>query len=210
VTVLGDATKAYVASFQADAGGAVCTQATVIDTAPGTISASIPLAVGADNSAATGCSSARFRVFASVTQGGAGSNFKVFVSQCDAGSVAVIDTFASSTGTNQHPADVLEANIPLALGSLPATQVSISAASHSSTNTTYTYTLLSGPDLQTGQTIVVNGMSDAGNNGNFVISSVTPATFTVTNTTGVTTSAAQSGSGSVVPTQNPVFVTAAP
>jgi len=210
VTVLGDGTRAYVASFQADAGGAVCTQATVINTAQDTVSTIIPLAVGADDSASTGCGSARFRVFASATPGGSGSNFKVFVSQCDAGSVAVIDTFVSNTGTNHHPADVLEANIPATPGSFAATQVSIASASQTSSSTAYTYTLLNGPGLQVGETIVVTGMSDAANNGSFVISSVTGTTFTVANSAGVTSSAAQSGSGSVVPTQNPVFVTAAP
>jgi hypothetical protein len=53
-------------------------------------------------------------------------------------------------------------------------------------------------------------MTDAGNNGSFVISSATGTTFTVANPGGVTTSAAQSGTGSVVLPQNPVFVAAAP
>ena len=72
--------------------------------------------------AQTGCDIARFRTFATASGGGANSNFKVYVSQCDAGSVAVIDTFASNTGTNQHPADVLEGNVPAPLGSFSPSQ----------------------------------------------------------------------------------------
>lgn len=210
VTVLGDGTKAYVASFQADSGGSVCAQATVINSDAGTVSSVIPLAVGPNNTAQTGCGSARFRVFASATFGGAGSNFRVYVSQCDAGSIAVIDAFASNTGTNQHPADVLEANIPTQPSSLAASQVGVSAASQSGASTTYSYTLLSGPALQVGEAIVITQMTDAGNNGQFVISGLTGTTFTVSNPVGVTTSAAQNGTGSVVLSQNPVFVAASP
>ena len=111
VTVLGDGTRAYVASFQADPGGAVCTQATVINALTGAVSSVIPLSQSTDMSTQTGCSSMRFRVFAATSGGGANSNFKVYVSQCDAGSVAVIDTFSSSAGTNPHPADVLGATL---------------------------------------------------------------------------------------------------
>lgn len=210
VTVLGDGTRAYVASFQADPGGAVCAQATVINAGTGLVSSTIPLSVAADNSALTQCGSARFRVSASVTPNASASSTKVFISQCDAGAVAVIDTFASNTGTNQHPPDFLEANIPISLASSPGSEIGISAASQSSGATTYTYTLLSGPALQVGDAIVVSGMNDAGNNGSFVISGMTATTFTVANPMGVTTSAAQGGNGSVVPAQNPVFVAAAP
>jgi DNA-binding beta-propeller fold protein YncE len=111
VTVLHDGNRAYVASFQADPSGAVCTQATVINTLTGAVSSVIPLSQSTDMSAQTGCNSARFRVFAAASGGGANSNFKVYVSQCDAGSVAVIETFSSSTGANQHPADVLGATL---------------------------------------------------------------------------------------------------
>jgi YVTN family beta-propeller protein len=125
VTVLGDGNRAYVASFQADPSGAVCTQATVINALTGAVSSVIPLSQSTDMSSQTGCSSARFRVFAATSGGGANSNFKVYVSQCDAGSVAVIDTFSSSTGTNQHPADVLGATLsaPLSGFAPPSGQV---------------------------------------------------------------------------------------
>jgi len=118
VTVIGDGRRAYVSSFQADPN-IVCTQATVIASGTGTVSSVIPLAQGPNLSAQTGCGSARFRTFATSSSGGANSNFKVYVSQCDAGSVAVIDTFASSTGTNPHPADVMEGNVPAPLSSFP-------------------------------------------------------------------------------------------
>lgn len=111
VNVLGDGSRAYVASFQSDASGAVCTQATVINTGTGLVSAVIPLSQSTDMSSQTGCSSTRFRVFVTSSVGAANSNFKVYVSQCDAGSVAVIDTFASNTSTDQHLADVLGATV---------------------------------------------------------------------------------------------------
>jgi YVTN family beta-propeller protein len=118
VTVIGDGSRAYVSSSQADAN-TVCTQATVIASGTGTVSSVIPLSQGPNASIQTGCASARFRTFATSSSGGANSNFKVYVSQCDAGSVAVIDTFASSTGTNPHPADVMEGSVLAPLSSFP-------------------------------------------------------------------------------------------
>jgi hypothetical protein len=206
VTVIGDGSKAYVSSAQADAN-TVCTQATVINVGPGAVSTVIPLAQVPNLSAQTGCGSARFRTFATSSSGAANTNFKVYVSQCDAGSVAVIDTFASSTGTHPHPADVMEGDVSAPLSNFPATHISLAAASQASGVTTYTFALLSGPALQVGDTILISGMSDPGNNGNFVISSLPSAnTFTVINPGGVTTTAGQSGTGSILPPQNPVFV----
>lgn len=211
VTVLGNGTRAYVASFQADPSGAVCTQATVINSLTGAMTSVIPLSQSTDMSAQTGCSSARFRVFVATSAGGSNSNFKVYVSQCDAGSLAVIDTFSSNTGSNQHPADVLGATIAAPVSSFSATQVGISGAAQSAAGTTYTYTPLSGPALQAGETIAITGMTDAANNGNFVISGTpTATTFTVTNPSGVSTTTAQAGTGLFVPMQNPVFVVAGP
>src|SRR5437773_466515 len=48
-----------------------------------------------------------------------------------------------------------------------ATSVGITVASQSGSNTTYTYALTSGPALQVGKSIVITGMSNAGNNGTF-------------------------------------------
>jgi YVTN family beta-propeller protein len=95
VTVLGDGSRAYVASYQLSAG-TVCTQLSVIDTGSETVSKTISLSQVSDNSAETGCGTVGFRVFAAASGGGANSNFKVYVSQCDAGNVAVVNTYPSN------------------------------------------------------------------------------------------------------------------
>jgi YVTN family beta-propeller protein len=118
VTVLGDGSRAYVASYQADANGTVCAQASVIDPGTTTVTKTIALPQSS-NVVQTGCSSARFRVFAATSGGGNNSPFKVYVSQCDAGSVSVIDTFPSNTGPDPHPADVLMATVPSPVSSFP-------------------------------------------------------------------------------------------
>jgi hypothetical protein len=100
VTVLGDGSRAYVASYQIS-GGAVCTQLSVIDTGSGTLTKTIPLSVASDTSAQTGCGTVGFRAFAASSGGGTNSRFKVYVAQCDAGSVAVVDTYP----TNGNPQD---------------------------------------------------------------------------------------------------------
>jgi YVTN family beta-propeller protein len=118
VTVLGDGSRAYVASYQADSNGTVCAQASVID--PGTSSVTKTIALPQSSSVVqTGCASARFRVFAAASGGGNNSPFKVYVSQCDGGSVSVIDTFPSNTGPDPHPADVLMATVPSPVSSFP-------------------------------------------------------------------------------------------
>ena len=75
--------------------------------------------------------------------------------------------------------------------------VNITAALQSGTNTTYTYTLISGPALRPGMKIVVAGMADAGNNGTFTLAAANAGTFTVGNSVG-TTASSQSGTGAVV------------
>lgn len=208
VDVLVNGSKAYVASYQADASGMVCTQATVLGFSAGLQTKSIPLATATQSSSASGCASARFRVFATSAAGSANSNLKVYISQCDAGSVAVIDTFASSNGTNPHPADVLEANMPAPLSSLPATQVSITGASITSANITYTYSTASGNGLQLGNTITL-AMSDTNYSGPFPILNLTPTTFTVPNPLpNGSPSAALTGTGTAVLSQNPLFAAA--
>jgi hypothetical protein len=94
VTVLGDGSRAYVSSYQLNAA-TVCTQLSVIETGSGTVSKSIPLSQVNDNSAQTGCGTVGFRVFAAASEGGANSNFKVYVAQCDAGNVAVVKAYPS-------------------------------------------------------------------------------------------------------------------
>jgi YVTN family beta-propeller protein len=115
VTVLGDGSRAYVASYQLDSG-TVCTQVSVIDTGTGTVSTTIPLSQSTDASAQTGCGLARFRVFTTSSGGGTNTRFKVYVSQCDAGSTAVIYAFQSGS----NPADTFNnIAIPAPLSSFP-------------------------------------------------------------------------------------------
>jgi hypothetical protein len=142
--------------------------------------------------------------------GGSTSAFKVYVSQCDAGSIAVIDTSAVSTGSNPHPADVYTASLAAPLSSFPTLQASISTVTVASGGTTYTYSPAN-LVLRPGMKIYITGMADSGNDGYFDIASVdsVASTFAVANPSGVA-AAAQGGSGLVLPAQNPVFLVAGP
>lgn len=217
VTVLGDGSRAYVASYQND-GTQICTQATVVDTGTGLVTKTIPLSQTALSPAVltqTNCDLARFRVFAASSTGGANSNFKVYVSQCDAGTVGIIDAFALGSGPNPHPADWFSGWVPAVVSSFPSSQVSISAVSAPQVKScpaaapaavTYNYSLLSGPVLQPGMTVYVTGMKNSANDGAFPITAATSSTFTVNNSCPAVDSSAQSGNGSVIPPQNPVFL----
>jgi hypothetical protein len=66
--------------------------------------------------------------------------------------------------------------------------VSITAATQSGSNTTYTYTLTAGAALLAPQEMITTGMTNAKNNGVFLISSLGSGTFTVANASGVTES----------------------
>src|SRR5207247_11369044 len=59
------------------------------------------------------------------------------------------------------------------------TVVNITAASQNVSNTTYSYTLASGPGLQAGKGIAIAGIANAGNNGTFLITASDGGTFTV-------------------------------
>jgi DNA-binding beta-propeller fold protein YncE len=233
VTGIGDGSRAYVASYQiakCQPGNYDCvnTQVAVISVGNSTVSKIIPVASGVpiDLANQNGCGAlaptpaawtpadgARFRLFATASGGGSTSNFKIYVAQCDAQNVAVIDTFPA----NSNPADTFAGvAIPSPLSAFPGVQVGISAAAQSSTTTTYSYTQSSAnPNLQVGQSIFITGMSDAGNNGTFTISGGNlvagpgSGTFTVTNPSGVT-NGTQSGTGAVLLRQNPVFLVAGP
>lgn len=74
------------------------------------------------------------------------------------------------------------------------TLITISAASQSGSTTTYTYTLVSGPDVVGGIILTITGMADSGNNGVFTVNTGGGGTFAVTNPSGVTR-AAQTGTG---------------
>jgi YVTN family beta-propeller protein len=211
VTVLGDGSKAYVASYQLGAG-TVCTQVSVINTGTGTITTTIPLSQSADMSPQNGCAAARFRVFATSSGGGTNTRFKVLVSQCDAGNVAVIYAFPSGSSSADTYVGMA---VPAPVSSYPSQLVNISAATQTAASgsspatTTYIYTMASGTGLLPGTHISITGMTDTVNDGNFGISAVSGGTFTVVNPSGVSASN-QNGSGLSVPFQNPVFLVASP
>jgi YVTN family beta-propeller protein len=75
--------------------------------------------------------------------------------------------------------------------------VSITAASQSGSTTSYSYRVSSGPALRPGMTVVVTGMSDAGNNGTFTLTAAGSGLFSVTNSAGATASS-QSGTGNTI------------
>src|SRR5262249_5728657 len=99
----------------------------------------------------TPASGARFRLSTTSSGGGSTSNFKVYVAQCDAQNVAVIDAFPA----NGNPADTFAGvTVPAPLSAFPGEQASISAASQTAATsntpatTTFSYTLTSGTGLQ--------------------------------------------------------------
>ena len=226
ITVLGDESRAYVASYQlytASGVTSVCTQADVIDNGTRRVTKTIPLFQAADNSSQTGCSAARFRVFIAASGGGANTPFKVFVSQCDAGSIGDIYTAASTTGppTDQHPADVLMAALPAPVSSTSSGQISVSDVSLANFTTTYTFSPMTPTNLQAGSIVVITGLQNVviggvtySPNGLFAISSVTGNTFTVSspNKLGTQTGSesGQTGNGTVLAVGNPVFLVPGP
>jgi hypothetical protein len=220
ITVLADQSRAYVASYQlytASGVTSVCTQADVIDNGTGLVTKTIPLFQAVDNSSQTGCSSARFRVFIAASGGSTDTPFKVFVSQCDAGSIADIYTAASTTGPNPHPEDVVMAALPAPVSSTSSGQISISDASLANFSTTYTFSPITPTNLQVGSVVVITGLGNVvvkgvtySVNGVFAVSSVSGNTFTVSspnnlgsNTASVT---GQNGNGTALSVGNPVFV----
>jgi len=106
----------------------------------------------------------------------------------DDGAVHVINT-ATQLDTQQIALTFPQSSLCIGPGN-PATQVetslTITGASQSGSSTTYSYTSLSGPALQTGETIIVRGLTDLTNNGTFTIASMGSGTFTVVNANGVT------------------------
>ena len=102
------------------------------------------------------------------------------------------DAYAVWTGVNFRSDQFAQATLE-AIASYRST-VSITGASQSGTQTTYAYSLSEGESLITPQDMLITGMSDAGNNGAFLITSLGPGTFTVTNSNGVTRSG-ETGTG---------------
>lgn len=239
IAVLPDGSRAYVASYQlcidpvTQKSTSISAGVTVFSTTGNTITTTIDLgSVDVDIADPTGCDPnpnaplrippARFRL--SVVAAADGT--KVYVSGCDGfgnppaltnppldlGSTAIIRTTPDrSTGS---PADSLVLNLPApASGFLPST-VNISAVSQSGSNTTYTYTPITGPPLQVGMSILVTSIvtpqpAPTADDGTFTITAIAPAAFTVVNPSGVAASA-QSGMGTVPSPQNPVFILAGP
>lgn len=119
----------------------------------------------------------------------------LFVGASD-GTVHVINT-ATFADTGQVTFPFPQNSLCVGPGA-PATQVEttlvITDASQSGPATTYTYNSLSGPALNPGETIVISGMSNSGNNGTFTISTLGSGTFTVNNGNGVSTSG-ENGTG---------------
>lgn len=234
VTGIGDGSRAYVASYQLatctdfllNPFPCVNTQVEVINAGSNTISKVVPTSAGVpvDLTNATDCGpqtgppaavpwtpgNARFRAFVAASGGGSTTNFKVYVSQCDAGSVAVIDTFADNLASPPHPADTYSVSLTAPLSSFPPLQASVSGATIASGATTYTYTPAN-LGLQAGMQVFITGMADAGNNGYFVITAVDKlaGALTVANPAGVPASG-QNGSGTVLPPQNPIYLVAGP
>jgi len=224
VTVLGDGSRAYVASYQTG-NNLICAQVTVVNTAADTVSKTIPLFVTGDNAAQSNCDLARFRVFAASSLGASSSLFKVYISQCDAGTVAIVDTTALSIGPSTHPADSVAGWLAPPVSTFQSSQISVNSAtqtaatSTSSATTTFTYSILSGPAPSLGGTIYIAGLSESRDNGAFLITAVGPGSFTAANPAceaAASTSSpcidvtGQNGPGSVFPPQNPVFLVPAP
>jgi hypothetical protein len=106
----------------------------------------------------------------------------------DDGAVHVINT-ATQLDTQQIALTFPQSSLCIGPGN-PATQVetllTITDASQSGSSTTYSYASLTGPALQTGETIIIRGLTDLTNNGTFTITSMGSGTFTVVNANGVT------------------------
>jgi WD40 repeat protein len=123
----------------------------------------------------------------------------------DDGTVHVIDT-ASGLDTQQvtfpFPTNELcfgPGNPPT---QVPLSQVRITAVSQSGSNTAYSYSLISGPALNIGQSITIAGLTNGPDNGTYTITALGTdgsgnPTFTVASSLGVSASN-QSGLG-VVP-----------
>lgn len=208
VAALPDGSRIYVASVVASSGS-VTSLVTVINASDGSIRSTIPLGpVPIDSVNPTGCGTpnpsfsqlfARFRVSIAASE----DSSRVYLANCDAGNTSIIRTFD----------DTQVLNLPAPLSDFPpaTTTVQITAASQSGSNTTNTYSLVSGPALRVGTSIAITGMGDTANNGIFTIVAVGTGTFTVANGSGVTANG-QSGIGTVTtpPPQNPVFVLSGP
>ena len=183
-----DGSQAYVATAAAS-GGFVASAVTVFETATLALGATIPLTTVPQSCVA----GTPFELYTAASADGT----RVYVGNCDAGNTAIINTSTTAVVTSL--------SAPLSAAQ-PAT-LRISAATQSGSNTTYSYTLLSGPALRVGMTVVVQNMGDSADDGTFIVAALGEGTFTVVNSLGVTATG-QSGNGSALTPQQPVFVMA--
>lgn len=190
VAVVPDGSQAYVASA-AVSGGAVTSSVAVIETATLALKTTIPLTTVPQSCVAD----TPFELYTAASADGK----RVYVGNCDAGNTAILQT---ST-------DTVVTNLPAPLSAAPPSTLRISAATQNGADTTYSYTLVSGPALRIGMTVVVQNMGNSVNDGTFIVAAVGEGTFTAVNSLGVTATG-QSGVGSGLTPQNPVFVVAGP
>jgi YVTN family beta-propeller protein len=189
VTALPDGTRAYISSAAVSSGN-VTSRVTVINALDGSVKTTIPLGI-----AAQVCASNPSELYIVA----AADSSRVYVGNCDAGNVAIV----------QPLNDTLLMQMPAPVSSSQPSTVDITAASQNGLNTTYTYTLISGPPLRVGMSIAIASMGNSGNDGTFTITAVSAGKFSVLNASGVSASS-QNASGTAVTPQNPVFVVAGP
>jgi len=182
--------QAYVASA-AVSGGMVAASVTVIETASLTLKTTIPLTTVPQSCVAN----TPFELYTAASADGT----RVYVGNCDAGNTAIINTASAAVVTS----------LPAPLSAAPPATLGISAATQNGSNTTYSYTLVSGPALRVGMTVVVQNMGNSVNDGTFIVAGMGAGTFTVQNSLGVS-EAGQNGNGSGLTPQQPVFVAAGP
>ena len=132
---------------------------------------------------------------------------RIYVAAND-GMVHILDTVAGT--------DIQQLTFPVNSSSLQAglcaglqAALNISAAAQNGTSTTYTYTLTAGTPLRVGSQAVISGMTDAGNNGTFIITGLGSGTLTVDNAAGVS-AASQAGSATVMVVCNPDLIAVKP
>jgi YVTN family beta-propeller protein len=189
VAALPDGSRAYISSALVS-GGNVTSRVTVINAADGSVRTTIPLTTVQQVCASNP---------SELSMAASADSTRVYVGNCDAGNVGDIQTIN----------DTLLLQMPAPESAAQPSTVDITAATQSGLNTTYAYTLISGPPLIAGTSITMENMADSGNNGTFSVTAVGTGTFSVFNPSGVT-AGSQDGRGIAVKPQNPVFIVAGP
>ncbi len=209
VASLPDGSRAYLASFYLDSTSANCTQTpclqaqlTVVNAVTNRVIKAIPLPAVSVSSVGN-CAAARFRISAAASI----DSSRVYVSNCDGGGVSSVRTSDDS----------YVVTVPAPVSGFSPSAVNITGAVQSGANTTYSYSLISGVPLFLGMPITVTGIANPGDstlnpdNGTFTVVALGAGTFTVTNSLGTSTTAAQTAFGlGQPPPQNPFFIVAGP